>query len=182
MSTYALLAHTQANAAAGGALSAATADNMFAKATVNVKLVDSTTMVTLSATNTWQHSATGNYQFQAVVGYGCPAGGFNVGARAGLYNVTSSAFVPYAGGANEMIGVSGLIGSAGVSVTQSGFIEIAGRYTVSSTADHYGIYMAGKGSGTLTWYSSTLAQGIQATSVTSGTKAEVYKLVQIIKE
>lgn len=177
MSNYAILAHTAANAANAGALTSAGADNTFGLSTLNAKFTDSATIVTL-ASSAWTHSATGIYQIQAVVGFGIAGGMGSAQARAGLYNLGTTAFAAYEGGSDEIIGSSGVLTSSG---TSTGYVELFGRYTVSSTAHQYAIYMAGDAS-TGTWYSTAIAQGAPALGVTSGTKPEIYKLVQITQE
>lgn len=179
MSSYALLGHTATNATAAGTLAAAS-DNSFGKATVNVKLTDSTTMVTLSATNTWTHAATGTYQLDAMIGYGYSSTLNGTQARAGLYNVTGGSFAVNSGGAIEIIGESGVAPDPNAGLGTA-WIPVKGRYTVASTTDHYGIYMAGACSAT-TWFSTTYAQGNPANLVTNGTKPENFKLIRLIKE
>ena len=181
MSTYALLAHTQNNGVPGGPLSSATADNMFAKATLNAVQSDSSTMVAL-ASNQFTFSSTGNYQVNAVVGFGYASSFAGVSFRAGLYNVTSSAFVPNAGGAVEIIGESGVAPTvSGGPAAGTLYVNLRGRFNVSSTADAYAIYCAGD-SASAVWFSSTNAQGAPAALVTTGSKNEIYKLVELIKE
>jgi len=179
MSAYALLAHTTANAVNAGTLAAAS-DNAFGKATVNAKLTDSTTFITLSSSNTWTHAATGNYQLLAQVAFGYASTNAITYFRTGLYNVTGGSFATHEGGSLPIISESG-VGSGVNAGTSNGFVQIMARYTVSSASDHYAIYSAGKvGSGT--WFSNSYAQGAAAASVTTGTKPEVYKLIQITQE
>lgn len=179
MSAYALLAHTTSNAVNAGTLAVAV-DNTFGKATVNAKLTDSTSFITLSSSNTWTHSAAGNYQILAQVAFGYASTGSMTYFRAGLYNVTGGSFVTNEGGSLQIISESG-VGSGVNAGTSNGYVQILGRYTVSSASDHYAIYAAGKvGSGT--WYSNSYAQGVAAASVTTGSKPEVYKLIQITQE
>lgn len=180
MPAYAYLGHTAANALSAGTLTAAS-DNAFGKSTVNAKFSDATTITTLSATNTWTHSATGTYQIEANIGFGFDHNMNGVQLRAGLYNVTGGSFAVNTGGANEILSSVGYAPDPASASTGTCYVDILGRYTVSSTADHYGIYMAGKAVAT-TWFTSTFAQGAGAALVTAGTKPEVFKLIQITQE
>ncbi len=182
MSSYCLLAHTAANAISGGTFSTTT-DNTFSKMTVNANVTDSTTMVTLSASNVWTHAATGTYQIDGVVGFGYSDTLNGVSFKAGLYNFTTSAFVPNVGGSIEIIGSAGVAPDPVSTGQATGFINLCGRYTVSSTTDNYGIRGAGKcGSTAATWAAQTFAQGSPASGVTTGTKLEYYKQIVLIKE
>lgn len=177
MPAYAFLGHTTATTVNAGTLAAAS-DNAFGKSTVNVLLSDASSFLTLSATNTWTHAATGNYQIDGVVGYGYDHNMNGVSVRAGLYNVTGGSFAVNVGGSNEIISTPGVAPDPGGASTGTSFVQVQGIYTVASTSDHYGIYMAGK-PGATTWFSSSFAQGAAAAGVTNGSKPEVYKQIQI---
>lgn len=174
MSTYALLAHTAASGLYPGLLSTA-ADGTFVKSTINAVLTDSSTMLTL-ASSAWTHSATGIYQINADISFGVISSNVTATVRAGLYNISSTAFATNIGGSNEILSTAGQ--ASGTNSPYGRFVNISGRYEVSSTAHQYAIYMAGDvASGTFT--ASTAAQGVPA-GIAS--KPEIYKLVQIIKE
>jgi hypothetical protein len=179
MSSYALLAHTAANTVAGGT-STAGADNTFAKLTLNTELADADSIVSLSS-NAMTFASTGNYQINAQIGFGYSDALNGVAFRAGLYNVTSSAFVTQAGGASEILSVDGLAPDPVASSTGTMYVQVSGRFTVANASDTFAIYGAGKAAAS-TWYSQTFAQGAPAASITSGAKSEIYKLVEIIKE
>lgn len=179
--SYALLAHSETNGTVGGALTAAGADNTFGKATLDTELSDSDGIVTLGGSDTWTHAATGVYRIDAIVTVGFDSALNGVYARAGLYNVTAAAFVTNTGGAVEIIGSATATGDPVNTAGGNAQIQIKGRYTVSSTSDEYAIYVAGKSTAG-TWYSQTFAQGTAASAVTTGSKPEYYKLVEIIQE
>lgn len=177
MSSYALLAHTAATGTNGG--TSTVADDTFGLGTLNVVLTDQDAIVSLSA-NKFRHTSASTFQIDATIGWGSAAAMDGVSFRCGLYNVTSSAFATDAGGSNEIISVSGNAQDVN-SGSSTEFVNISGRYVVASTADEYAIYMAGAAL-TGAWSSDAAAQGAPASLITTGSKPEIYKLVQIVKE
>jgi hypothetical protein len=179
MSSYAYLAHTAANSANGGSLSAATADNMFAIMTLNAELSDPDALVTLSS-NGMVFASTGTYQIDAMVAFGYDAAMNGVGFKAGLYDVTGGSFVTQKDGSAEIISSAGVVADPSAS-TGNAYVQVIGRFDVSNVASTYALYGAGK-SVAGAWFSASYAQGSAAIGVTAGNKPEYYKLVQITKE
>lgn len=173
--SYSLIAHSGTS---GGALSAAGADNVFGKATINTELSDQDSIVTLS--NNEFTLAVGIYRIRAKIGFGCQPYMTGVQAKAGLYSITNSAFKNYIGGALEIIGTAGVTPTI-ASGQLNGWIEIYGRFQVVAATEVFAIYMAGK-SGAAVWYNDSTAQGVGANSISSGSKPSYFKLIEILKE
>jgi hypothetical protein len=175
--SYALYLHEQSNGVNGGDLAAAGADNVFAKATINVEATDTAAIGSL-ASNEITLGA-GIYRIRAYVTVGAIIG-VSVNARAYLYNVTDAAVVQ---DLNSSVQIDGhcstqLIG--GSTILENTMIQLCGRFQLSGSKA-LAIYMAGKAN-TGTWYNSATAQGAASSAITSGTHPEVYKIIEIIKE
>jgi hypothetical protein len=175
--SYALYLHEQNNGVNGGDLTAAGADNVFAKATINVEATDTAGIGSL-ASNEITLGA-GIYRIRACITFGTIVG-VGVDARAYLYNVTDAAVVTDLNSSAKIVGHGSTQVIGGASILENATIHLRGRFQLSGSKA-LAIYMAGDAS-TGTWYNSATAQGAAASAITSGTHPEVYKLIKIIKE
>lgn len=175
---YALLGHLQNNGVAGGSLSGAGADNVFAKRTITTELVDSSGFVTLSSNEFTV--PTGVYRIRAKIGFSY-AGTLAVFCKAGLYSVTGSAFKTDVGTSNEIIGTAGVYQDLSGN-RMNGWVELLGRFEVTAGTEAFAIYQAGtvNGVGGATWYNNASGLGSPSSGVTS--KSEVYCLIELIQE
>jgi hypothetical protein len=175
--SYALYLHEQNNGVNGGDLAAAGADNVFAKATINVEATDTAAIGSL-ASNEITLGA-GIYRIRAYVTVGAIVG-VSVDARAYLYNVTDAAIVSDLNSSAQIVGHCSTQLIGGSTILENTMIQFGGRFQLSGSKA-LAIYMAGKAS-TGTWYNSATAQGAASSAITSGAHPEVYKIIEILKE
>jgi hypothetical protein len=175
--SYALYLHEQNNGVNGGDLAAAGADNVFAKATINVEASDTGGIGFLAASEI--SLGAGIYRIRAYVTFGAIVG-VSVDVRAYLYNVTDAEVVTDLNSSSKIVGSGSTPLIGGSSILQNTTVFLSGRFQLSGLKA-LAIYMAGDAS-TGTWYNSATAQGAASSAITSGTHPEVYKIIEIIKE
>jgi len=188
---YALISHTEPNATAGGPLTAAGADNVFADGKINA--VDSNAdavVVSLSGVTFQFALALGIYRIRAVITFCCTNAMDLLSGRAVLYNVTratiqnniSAVGSPNVNGGLPITSTSLVL--ADNASTQNGTAMIIGRFAVLNATEVYSIRLAGvtsaSGAGT-DWFSNAFAQGA-ISAVTAGSINNKFKDIEILKE
>lgn len=177
--SYALLTHRTTTATTGGVLPSATSDNQFKAGSITTKDTDDSSIVSLSSNQ--MTLATGTYRIRAQVTFGVTEALNGVHGKAVLYSVTSSTVKTNKGTSTGIVGSA--LSAPDLSSTGSANFtcHLAGRFEVTLPSEVLAIYMAGDAASG-TWYNTGTAQGAAASSVSSGSYENVYKVIELLKE
>jgi hypothetical protein len=177
--SYALLSQRTSTTTGGGVLPSATSDNQFRSASITTKDTDESTIATLASNQLTL--ATGTYRIRAQVMFGTTPSLNGLHGKAVLFSVTSSTAKTNKGTSTPIVGTAMVAPDLSGTNNANFTCHIAGRFEVTLPSEVLAIQMAGNAD-TGTWYNTTTAQGVAASSVTAGSYQNVFKVIELLKE